>query len=531
MPTKQTSRILGILLCLIFLTSCSLPTNTTPTAPFLTLNLVTVDPNASPSSTPFQPAPESATPPPTMTLPPSFTPLPSLTASVTPSLTPTQTATFPPTSVPATNGPLPASTRPQYTFYVLFDYTGRQLAVDETVRYTNLTGTSLSDIFFIVEANRISSGFSLETLFLNGTTPGYTLNSNQMRVTLPQPLAPGETISLSMRYRLAIPPKHIDHPNGYLGYQVNLTDWYPFIAPYVNGWVLHDPPIYGEHLVYDSSDFEVNLQIPEQGVIVAAPAPAEQNGQWTRYRLIGARTFVMSASDKFEMSESAVGSVKIRSYYFSWNEGAGVGMLDAAVRAVALFDVKFAPYPYESLSVVVTDLTDGKEYDGLVFLASEFYDSYGGSARSEMVSIGVHEIAHNWWFGLVGNDQALEPWLDEAMSVYSERLFYEYSYPNYGDWWWNYRVYYYSPSGWVNTSVYDAGGFQGYINSAYMNGALFLEDLRVRMGDQDFFAFLKDYAARYGRQRATTQDFVNVLRENTNANVDDLIWAYFKGNY
>ena len=69
-------------------------------------------------------------------------------------------------------------------------------------------------------------------------------------------------------------------------------------------------------------------------------------------------------------------------------------MLDTAVRAVGLFDVKFAPYPYESLSVVVTDLTDGKEYDGLVFLASEFYDSYGGSARSEMVSIGVHEIAH-----------------------------------------------------------------------------------------------------------------------------------------
>jgi len=517
----------------MFLVSCSFPTTVSPTAPFPTLNLVTVDPNASPSATPFQPVSESSTPHPTLTLPPSFTPLPSLTASVTPTNTPvpTLTPTKPPTAGLTADVPDPTSTRPQYTFYVLFDYSGRQLAVDETVRYTNQTGRSLSDILLIVEANRISNGFSLETLFIQGITPRYELNSNRLTVFLSQDLAPGETVSMSMRYRMAIPPKHIDHPHGYLGYQINLTDWYPFIAPYKNGWILHDPPIYGEHLVYDSADFEVNLQVTETGVMVATPAPAEQNGEWTRYRLIGARTFVMSASDIFEMSESAVGSVKIRSYYFSWNEGAGVGMLDAAVRAVALYDVKFAPYPYESLSVVATDLTDGKEYDGLAFLASKFYDSYGGSARSEMVSIGVHEIAHNWWFGLVGNDQALEPWLDEAMCVYSERLFYEYSYPNSENWWWNYRVYYYSPSGWVDTSVYNAGGFRPYVNAAYMNGAVFLEDLRVRMGDDDFFAFLKDYASRFGRKRATTQDFFNVVRENTNANVEDLIQAYFQGDY
>ena len=269
----------------------------------------------------------------------------------------------------------------------------------------------------------------------------------------------------------------------------------------------------------------------DENVTVAAPAPAESNGEWTRYRLYGARTFVFSASDKYEMSESAVGSVVIRSYYFSWNEGAGIGMLDTAVRAVGLFDVKFAPYPYESLSVVVTDLTDGKEYDGLVFLASEFYDSYGGSARSEMVSIGVHEIAHQWWFGLVGNDQALEPWLDEAMCVYSERLYYEFIYPNYGDWWWNYRVYFYSPSGWVDTSVYDAGGFRPYVNSAYMNGAVFLEEMRVQMGDQDFYNFLKDYATRFSYDRATGDDFFAVARENTNANINYLIGIYFKGGY
>jgi aminopeptidase N len=302
-------------------------------------------------------------------------------------------------------------------------------------------------------------------------------------------------------------------------------------VPYEGGWVLHDPWAYGEHLVYDSADFEVNLKLSEEDVIVAAPAPAESNGEWTRYRLNGARTFVFSASDRFVVAESAVGQVVIRSYAFDWHEAAGEGMLRAAVQAVALYEPKFAPYPYESLSVVETDVPDGQEYDGLAFLGSKLYANYGGSAKSNMVTIGVHEIAHNWWFGLVGNDQALEPWLDEALATYSERLFYEFNHPNYGSWWWNFRVDYFNPSGWVDTSIYNGGSFRGYTNAAYLNGAHFVEDLRVRVGDRDFFGFLKDYASRYSHKRASGQDFFNVLSENTDADYSDIMWSYFQGDY
>jgi hypothetical protein len=344
-------------------------------------------------------------------------------------------------------------------------------------------------------------------------------------------LSPGGRVTLAMRYRLAIPPKRYEYPHGYLGYQVNLTDWYPFVVPYEGGWVLHDPWAFGEHLVYDSADFEVNLKMAETDVTIAAPAPAEPNGEWTRYRLYGARTFVFSASDRFVVAESAVGSVVIRSYAFSWHEAAGEGMLGAAVQAVALYEPMFAPYPYESLSIVETDVPDGQEYDGLSFLGSRLYADYGGSAKSNMVTIGVHEIAHNWWFGLVGSDQALEPWLDESMAVYSERLFYEYNHPNYGDWWWNFRVNYFNPSGWVDTSIYNGGNYRAYVNAVYLTGAYFLEDLRARIGDRDFFNFLKDYAARYSYRRATGHDFFNVLRQNTNVDFSDIMQAYFQAAY
>jgi len=487
-----------------------------------TLVLVTVDPNASPSPTPFQPVTLAPTAIESPTLISTFTPEP-------PTNTPPPTLAFTATTLPLPTAP-PQSSRTQYTLFALLDYYGHQLAVDETIRYTNQTGVSLNELVMAVEpAHR--GGFALENILQDGITLNYDLTGHRLTVYLPQPLAPNAQVNLSMRFRITIPSKLKEHPYGYDSTQTNLTDWYPFIVPYNNGWILHDEYYLGEHLMYDAADFEVNVRTTEAGPTFAASGVAEPNNEWTRYRLFGARTFALSASDEFLMSESAVGTVVIRSYYFSGFEAAGEGMLQAAVKAVALFDVKFAAYPYQSLSVVQTDIHDGQEYDGLVFLATDFYDEFGGTARSNLVSIGVHEIAHQWWYGLVGNDQAIEPWLDEAMAVYSERLFYEWNYPNYGDWWWQFRVDYFGPSGYVDTPIYSGGTFRAYTNAVYLNGAYFIEGLRVRMGDDNFYRFLKDYAARYSRGRATSFDFFAVVRQNTSADISDLINTYFQSDY
>ncbi len=491
---------------------------------FPTFILVTQDPNSSPTPTPFQPSFENATPlptftpapPPTDTPEPTFTPLP-IPATVVP---PTAD-----TSTPVT------SSRTNYILYATINFDQRTVNVDETIRYYNSTGTTLNDVVLSVQPNRYSNCFLLNSVAQDNTAlTAYTVNDQRMTITLPSPLQPNTATTFAINFDLFLPVKRSTGLFGYDFNQINLVDWYPFIVPYSNGWVLHDPMPFGEHLVYDSSDIEVNVKA-DPSIVIAASAPSEANGEWTRYRIYGARAFALSASADFLMSESAVGSVVIRSYYFAGYQGAGEGMLQAAVQAVALFDVKFAPYPYQSLAIVQTDIHDGQEEDGLVFLATDFYGQYGGSAKSNLVTIGVHEIAHQWWYGLVGNDQAIEPWLDEAMAIYSERIFYEWNYPNYGDWWWQFRVDYFGPSGYVDTQIYDGGTFRAYTNAVYLNGAHFLEALRVRMGDDNFYSFLKDYAARYSRSRATGYDFFAVVREHTDADISDLISMYFQGSY
>jgi hypothetical protein len=503
--------ILGITL------SCALaqPWGTTPPP----LVLVTANPNASPTPTPFQPI---GIPSETPTLANTFTPVP-------PTDTPLPTLEFTATTLPSPTAPA-ASARTQYTIFALLDYQLHQVAADETIRYTNQTGVALNELMLAAVPN-LRGGFSIENILLDGNQLTYDLNSHRLTVYLPQPLQPGAQVTLAMRFRISVPAKIKEHPYGYDVDQLNLTDWYPFVVPYSNGWVLHDPSYVGEYLTYDAADFEVNIKTTQIGITLATSGVEEPNGEWIRYRVNGARTFAVSASDQLRYVDASAGGAVIRSYYYPGYEYPAAAILNAAVRQIGLFEVKFAPFPYGSLSIVQADLNDGQEYDGLVFLATKFYNEYNDSARSNLVAIGVHEIAHQWWFGLVGSDQAMEPWLDEALCVYSEALFYQNIYPNSYDWWWNFRVNYFGPSGWVDTNVYQTTSFRGYVNAAYLNGANFMEALHYRMGDEAFFRFLQDYASRYGRGRATAYDFFAVARQNTTADITDLINAYFAISY
>jgi len=496
-----------VLLWTLLLTACIPAASPAVLSP--TPLLVTPNPNATLTPTPFRPAPTAA--PAFLTLSPTQTPsLPTLTPINTP---PSQ----------------PMGVRPHYTFYVNLDYHTHQVAVQQVIQYPNQSGIPLDKLVLSVQPNLWPGCFTLSSLTQNDLPLTATLEGQRMDVALLQPLQPGETVILALGYQLDLPPKKFEGTFGFLGYQLNLTNWYPFVVPYDSrqGWVLHDPWPFGEHLVYDAADFDVYLQLAQgsEDVIIAASSPGVAENGWLHYHLEGARTFVLSASDQFKIAESALGSIPIRSYYFG-KQGAGERLASTATQALAIFQSRFGQYPYPSLSIVATESPDGQEFDGLVFLSEEFYEQYQGGIKNNLVSIGVHEVAHQWWFGLVGNDQALEPWLDEALATYSERIFYEYY--DLTNWWWGFRVNYFSPAGWVDTNIYDGIAFRPYTNAVYLRGAKFMEALRLRIGDEAFFAFLKDYTSRYARRRATGIDFFAVLHEHTQADISDIVDAYFK---
>jgi hypothetical protein len=503
---------------------------TTPPPPTSLGPTITPNPFASVSPTPFQPVGEAFTvtalPPAVL---PSDTPIPSeIPAPPTPTATiqasPTDTPTGPsPTAIPAA--------RTQIYLNAFLDYQAHAVSVGEAIVYPNMTGVTLGSLVLAVEPNLWPGGFALDALTVDGAAAtGFTITAGRLEVPLAVPLAPGATVTLSMNYRLVLPYAGSANVYGYNSLQANLLDWYPFIVPYdpAQGWLLHAPSIVGEHLVYDVADFDVTLQLSDTSLVVAASAPAEWTAQGWHYHLSG-RTFVLSVSDSYQIASTAAGSVIVTGYFFSGDAGAANALLQEVAKAVVTYGTYFAPAPYQTLAIVeAATYPDGMEADGMFFLGRKFYQEYNNTVRDDLITIGVHEAAHEWWFGLVGNDQAMEPWLDETLALYSEHVFYEVNYPAYVNWWWGFRVNTFHPTGWVDNTIYNAGTFRPYVNAVYLHGADFMDALRLRIGDEAFFAFLRDYAAQMSGRRATGDDFFRILRTHTSVDFSDIEAAYFQ---
>ena len=160
------------------------------------------------------------------------------------------------------------------------------------------------------------------------------------------------------------------------------------------------------------------------------------------------------------------------------------------VRAMRAHVARFGPFPYPRLVVaVLPDIGGGIEYPGAIQLGT----------RQDRDATVSHEIAHQWFYGLVGDDQARDPWLDEAFATYAEAL-------DHG-----------TARGYLTTEIPADGrgrtgapmtyweGRRSYYRSVYVQGAAAL--LRARSAaPQAFDAQMRCYVARNAQRIATPSD-------------------------
>lgn len=469
------------------------------------------------------------TPSHTMEQPAPTTPVGGASLDLTPASTADATPSLTPQPVPKT----------RYTLTAVLNYAAHLLVVDERIDYTNASPETLNELLLVVEPLHYPGTFNLKNIAWEDGTPveDFRRDGSLLRLPLRPPLAPGDRLALSLNYELTLPSPTPSSevrpiPFGYTARQTNLVDWYPFIPPYKagEGWLAHPAGFFGEHTAYETADFDVSLMLVDarSDLVVAASAPAQMEGDWYRYSFADARNFAISVSPEYQVYTTTVGSTTVLSYAFAFHEQAGRAVLQTTAEALELYNRLFGPYPRSQISAVEADFLDGMEYDGMYFLSNGFYNLYQGTPGEYLVAIAAHETAHQWFYARVANDQALEPWLDEALCTYSERLYYENVHPDALAWWWEYRINYYEPQGFVDGSIYNPLGYRAYRDAVYLNGALFLEDLRQQVGDQAFFAFLQDYVAQMSGRIATGDDFFDILKAHTDADLSPLFKTYFE---
>lgn len=461
-------------------------------------------------------------------------------------LTPVTETAYIQTPVEATQDEIPTATPPQvpaapdqplsrYTLSSVLDYAAHILQVKQQIIYFNHTVSALDEILLLVEPNRYPGGFTLNSLAWENGEPiaGYSLNQSELRLPLVESLQPGTSIGLKLAYTLVLPNQN--DPYGYTDRQTNLGDWYPYVPPYLvdEGWLVRPDAYLGEHLAYEMADFEVSIQLKEpysasgsELIIAASALPVFEDGIY-HYKHAPARNFAWTVSDLYLEQETQSGDVLVKAYSFPYHPQADTPALEETAKAVGIFSQIFEPYPHKTLSVVEADFLDGMEFDGLIFLSHAFYDFYTGNPESNLTIIAAHEVAHQWWYGLVGNDQALEPWLDEALCTYSEAFFYEKAYPELVDWWWENRIYFHEPQGWVDSTIYEVEGFYPYRDAVYLRGALFLNEVRELLGAEIFQDFLKDYLSTFRYRQANGDDFFNLLAKYTPADLAPVVGEYF----
>jgi hypothetical protein len=447
-----------------------------------------------------------------------------------------------PTDLPS---PTPTPSAPKretiaYSLDVNMDYDAKTLAVRQQTTFANNTAIAIPAIVFAVQPNRIPGVFTLQSLSADGVPiSAYSLEGQRLQFTLPAPLLSGQTIVVDLEYSLSLPRIAQGDPNqirpqifGFTDRQVNLTDWYPMLVPFSpeTGWQLADPWYYGEHLVYPLADFDVILRFTDPASLpqIAASAAAGPIESGFSYRLLRARTFSLAMGRQLQVISAEANGVTVNSYFYPGFETAGQAVLDATLQAVKTYAELFGPYPHTTLAAVQGDFNDGMEFDGLYYLSNAFYNLYDGTRQNYLVMVAAHETCHQWWFGAVASDQANHPWLDESIATYCERLFYEKNDPEALSWWWAYRIDYYQPDGKMDGTVPSYGGFTPYTNATYRQGARFYEELRQVIGDQAFFAFLKDYYAVMNGKIATPEAFFTILRAHTSADLSPLLAKYFQ---
>lgn len=458
-------------------------------------------------------------------------------------ITPFPVQTINPTALPITETPLAGKVLDQsesiyYTINVIFDYLSQTANVEQRIIYKNNSQIPLKELLLSCDVLRTDGAFLLSDSKIDGNIVNAEIGDFWLKFQLSKPLEFNHELVLDLKYQLNLPkiPEPSDDKKpvifGYTILQSNFVDWYPMIVPRDNDgqWILHDPWFYGEYLVYPLANFDITLKIenaPVGYIIAASDAPTTVENEAHTFFYENARNFVWSISPSFQFSQEKIDGITVTSYYFPFHQAAGVHVLNEVISAIRLYSDLFGTYPRSNLSIVEADFLDGMEYDGLFFLSKGFYNLFDGTPKGYLTTIAVHETAHQWWYTLIANDQAQEPWLDEALCTYSEFLFYELAYPELAEWWWQYRVDFYNPEGKIDLPIYDYHGFMPYRDSTYLQGAKFFHNLRSRMGDEQFFQFLKEYVVENKNKISTGKDIWESINKISPNDFNDLKTEYF----
>jgi hypothetical protein len=364
-----------------------------------------------------------------------------------------------------------------------------------------------------------------------------------LKVVLPQAVNQGDKVTIKTEFIVNLPV--VFARMGYVGDFVMAGQWFPKVAVYepagtrgrsAEGWNLHQ--YHGNSEFYaDFGIYDVKIKVPPSYTVAATGfpvKPASVDGASKTYQFYAddVHDFAWSASPDFKYFEESystaeVPGVKIKLYLDPKQEGLKARYMNAAKKALGNYSKWYGSYPYSTLSIVVPpeggNGAGGMEYPTLI-------TTWGASETNpdlELERVVVHEIGHQFWYGLVATNEFEEAWLDEGFTSYSEDKIMQAEYgvsPNLPV----ESSYITSP----NSLQLDAWKYHNhgeYADNVYTRAKLVLKAIERDVGTPAMNKIMRTYFQRWKFKHPTTKDFQNVIEETTKKKWDEFFNQYVYG--
>jgi hypothetical protein len=398
----------------------------------------------------------------------------------------------------------------------------------QQIRYTNQEQVALTNLYFHLFPNILDGSITVTDVRVDDqpVTPALESGNSVLRVPLPAPLPPGGETAVSLTFHTTIPQSSGRNYGIFATIDgiLALAHFYPMVAVYDDdGWNITPPSEGGDVTYGDISFFLVQITAPADQTIATSGVTVQQSSSGNTQTITVAagpmRDFYLASSDQFVIHSDTTNGITINSYAPTGLDKGAELALETAVFAVQTYSNRFGPYPYSELDLVTTPTSAlGVEYPGIIANAIRIYNNGDGTPNHNFLeSTTAHEVGHQWFYGLIGNDQLDEPWLDESLTQYVTWLYYLDKYGEQGA-----DGFYQSLEGrWesvdkaavaIGLPVADYSP-SDYSAIVYGRGPIFLRELAATVGEDTFARFLQSYYQQYRWGIATTAEFQQLLEQ------------------
>ena len=378
----------------------------------------------------------------------------------------------------------------------------RAIWVDSTAMIRNTSGMAIDRVELNTIAARLGN-IRLRPVTVDGTPVAAVVDDQTIVVPLGGLLVPGATTRIRVRYSARL-REGLAGSDWLFARANGIADVYRWL-PWVSRRIAFDRPNHGDPFETPTSSHVRVKIVADRRLVLATTGDrvsVSGDGLTQVFEARDVRDFTVTAATDYRTTSRVAGGTTVRAWYRPGTDGAA--LLDAAADAFAALQARLGPYGYDVFKVVQSAGGFGMESPELIWIPT------GTTANLRYQA--AHETAHQWFYGIVGNDQSTQPFADEAAADFVARFVMGLHRAS--------RC----PTARLDLSIYDYSE-RCYFETIYIQGGNLLDAARRRMGSTAFWAALRGYVAANRGGLSSTRGLLEALDAGTPLDLGATLFA------